>query len=783
MPLQINDRVKETSNTMGIVPVVLSGASVGYKNVASSIATSNTFPYVIELSGGSEWEIGIGSYASGNNSIIRTQILNSSNNGSIVNFSTGQKNVFISIPAAYTALAVRDLSQFATTTSANLASIISDETGSGKLVFSNNAVLVTPDIGVANGTSLTLSGNLSVSGNISVTSSNVSLGNVSTVHIYGGNTGQLLSTDNFGNLDWIDLPTPDTITYTANSLIQTNGVYVSGNLASTQVFGDYATANNVYTLTDGSGSAPAWYIDFDFISVIKFNRVVLNINYTQSSGHTIYVQLYNVTTSTWDSIGTYTGLGSYYAFALEVIDHAPYISGSRVQLRLYHSNSGNISHTTNIDYVSLEQSFQGPQGPRGPTGATGSTGATGPGVATGGTVGQVLIKNSSTDYDTSWSNSLINAYSVANSAFIQANTGVTIAQSGFTQANTALNLAQTKVTSFYQNTSPTSANTKDTWIHLDTGVKYENVGNTSSSIWIECGPTGVVNGVPGIVSGTSVLSSNGVYSTGTYTGSYTDGIVLDYVNGNGRISVGANDGITLYNGGTGANTLLTISAAGQIYSNYAGANSGVALNLSGNNTIGGSGYFDFLRVTNNAPGATFPTKTLRLNTIGGLEIIDNAYGNSIFLIDNSGHINTSGYGLLTPNRPAFRVVGLGNAISSTTTMTSTNWSVDFNQGSYLNSSTGIFTAPVAGLYQVNVVVRTNSNSLNAISQIIIQKTAYSGGATSTQIMVEFGNNTSMNHVGGSAIVKMAVGDTLKFIVSAGTISFDGNDNWSVAYIG
>jgi hypothetical protein len=30
---------------------------------------------------------------------------------------------------------------------------------------------------------------------------------------------------------------------------------------------------------------------------------------------------------------------------------------------------------------------------------------------------------------------------------------------------------------------------------------------------------------------------------------------------------------------------------------------------------------------------------------------------------------------------------------------------------------------------------------------------------------------------------MAVGDTLKFIVSAGTISFDGNDNWSVAYIG
>jgi len=30
---------------------------------------------------------------------------------------------------------------------------------------------------------------------------------------------------------------------------------------------------------------------------------------------------------------------------------------------------------------------------------------------------------------------------------------------------------------------------------------------------------------------------------------------------------------------------------------------------------------------------------------------------------------------------------------------------------------------------------------------------------------------------------MAVGDTLKFDVTSGTIIFDGNDNWSVSYIG
>lgn len=47
----------------------------------------------------------------------------------------------------------------------------------------------------------------------------------------------------------------------------------------------------------------------------------------------------------------------------------------------------------------------GPQGIVGPTGSTGATGATGPagpGIATGGSSGQVLKKNSGTDFDTTW---------------------------------------------------------------------------------------------------------------------------------------------------------------------------------------------------------------------------------------------------------------------------------------------------------------------------------------------------------------------------------------------
>lgn len=61
----------------------------------------------------------------------------------------------------------------------------------------------------------------------------------------------------------------------------------------------------------------------------------------------------------------------------------------------------------------------GATGPTGPTGATGATGATGPGVATGGTAGQVLTKNSSTDYDTIWADAGAASYTTVVKQYVK----------------------------------------------------------------------------------------------------------------------------------------------------------------------------------------------------------------------------------------------------------------------------------------------------------------------------------------------------------------------------
>lgn len=150
---------------------------------------------------------------------------------------------------------------------------------------------------------------------------------------------------------------------------------------------------------------------------------------------------------------------------------------------------------------------------------------------------------------------------------------------------------------------------------------------------------------------------------------------------------------------------------------------------------------------------------------------------------NSGSITITSGSVTMTNRPAFRITGSSNPFPAGSRLSgSANIGVDYNQGGHFNVTNGLFTAPITGLYQVNLVIRTNANNNSTINQAIVYRSG-SGDANSVQIMVEFGINTSMNHAGGSAITRMNVGDTLRTDIAVGTCTFDQNDNFSVAYIG
>jgi hypothetical protein len=98
MALVLKDRVKETSVSTGTGAFALDGATGAYQTF-STIGNGNQTYYCIAGQTTTQWEVGIGTYTTSTDTISRDTILASSNSGSIVTFSAGTKDVFITYPS------------------------------------------------------------------------------------------------------------------------------------------------------------------------------------------------------------------------------------------------------------------------------------------------------------------------------------------------------------------------------------------------------------------------------------------------------------------------------------------------------------------------------------------------------------------------------------------------------------------------------------------------------------------------------------------------------------
>jgi len=183
---------------------------------------------------------------------------------------------YTTAPGGGDALTANPLSQFAATTSAQLAGVISDETGSGLLVFDTSPTLVTPVLGVAaattlnkitvttpaTGATLTIVEGAVLTASATATVSNTNTGDITLAGTpdYITISGQVitrnaidLTTDTTGDLAVVDGGTGSSTAAGARTNL---GVDAAGDLLITAVPGsDHTASGATITLTANEAQA------------------------------------------------------------------------------------------------------------------------------------------------------------------------------------------------------------------------------------------------------------------------------------------------------------------------------------------------------------------------------------------------------------------------------------------------------------------------------------------------------------------------------------------------
>jgi hypothetical protein len=214
----------------------------------------------------------------------------------------------------------------------------------------------------------------------------------------------------------------------------------------------------------------------------------------------------------------------------------------------------------------------------------------------------------------------------------------------------------------------------------------------------------------------TMSANNSAYLGGVIAAGYVQNADSKTLSGNLYFTAANN----YFSQGFTSNGIVTISYTGSTNS---------SLVIGGTNTKGGAGYHDFLMARNNGAGVTNPNKWFRINSTGGLEILNSAYSSVPLTLSDAGNLTVTGAVATTGvninnkqavNGPAFSAYASAVTTIATDVLTKVNFATE-EYDTNDNFASSRFTPTVEGYYQLNSTVRMSGASGTGEMMIVLYK--------------------------------------------------------------
>ena len=301
-------------------------------------------------------------------------------------------------------------------------------------------------------------------------------------------------------------------------------------------------------------------------------------------------------------------------------------------------------------------------------------------------------------------------------------------------------------------------------------VGVSGVGNVV--VWAPTGEyvTGVVSASGNVTGGNLIAtgyvqSANGLESTSTYPGPYGDGIVVDYLTGTGRISVGSGDGLAVYNGGIASTLMATFSSGGQFSAvgNVVGSNFTTTglISASGNITSGNISSGNVSATNHIGTNVSVTGVVTAASTVGGVITGTSTSVTGIQTAASTvGGVITGSSTSVTGTQTAASTVG-GVITGSSTSVTGTQTAASTVGGVITGSSTSV-TGAVSG------ASASVSGAVTAASTV--------GGIITGSSASVTGIVTGSSHVGSVVSVTGAItgASVVGGVITGSSVSVSGN---------